>query len=344
MPRVCHLFVTCLLTTLLGLATLALPAGAVEPFDPDREADSLSHEALAERLGPAPAPARPYRLGAVMKFFGNQYWVLLADGMRRRAEELGLKLEARAALRENDPEGQAAVMRQMLEADFDILLVSPQTDTNLLEAVAEAEERGIPVVNVNDAVMPEARHWVGPNQHQNGVAAAAFLRERLPAGAEVALIRGLPGVYAVKRRSQGFLDHLGGPAGAEGLRLVADVHGDWLLQRALAETRALLAAHPALSGLYCNNDIMALGAVEAVREAGRLGSVLVVGADGIAPAKASIRRGEMAATVDSAPETTGRLTVEVALRILEGQAVPRAVYSPQRLVHGGNVGPEKGSP
>lgn len=324
------------------LRTLPVAAVGGARFDPDHHPDACRAEELEQRLGPLPRPRGGLRLGAVLKYFGNPYWQLLAEGMDERARQLGVRLDIRAAASEDDQEGQRRTAMDLLDRGCDVLLVSPQTDLNLAPVVERARRAGVIVLNVNDAVLPDAEHWVGPNQRDNGVRVGRWLRERLPQGGTVALVRGLAGVYAVDQRSGGFLASLAGG----NLRVVADAHGDWELDRALTVAGGMLAQHPDLAAIYCNNDTMALGVAEAVRRAGAQGRVLVAGTDGIAEAHRAIADGRLAATVDSFPRLTGRWAVEVAVRLAAGQAVPRAVYTPQALIArtGGEVPPGAEAP
>ncbi len=70
--------------------------------------------------------------------------------------------------------------------------------------------------------------------------------------------------------------------------------------------------------------------VEAVKSAGRLGKTLVFGTDGINAAYDSIKKGELTGTVDSFPELTGEVAVEVAVRLLAGRNCPRWSPRPRR--------------
>jgi len=297
-------------------------------FDPDREVDSIPSDRLLERFGPLPRPAKALRFGAVMKFLGNHYWQLLADGMSAKALAMGATLDVRSAASEADEAGQLQNMQAMVDLGYDVIFVSPQTNTNLQPAVRAARAAGIWVINVDDSVLDDASHYVGPNQYENGVRVAKYLSERYPAGGDVALIRGVKNSYATQQRSQGFLDGLK----EKPYRVVADDYGDWDLQRALEVSTAIVRNQPRLIGIYCNNDIMAFGAVEAVKRAGHAGQILVVGTDGIGAAFESIRAGGLAGTVDTMPFKTGEIAVEVAIRLLAGQKVPRVVYSPQDIV------------
>ena len=82
---------------------------------------------------------------------------------------------------------------------------------------------------------------------------------------------------------------------------------------------------------------MALGVVEAVKAAGLQDKIAVFGTDGVSDAYAAIRAGDLTGTVDSFPVLTGEIALEVALRLLAGQDLPRVVATPQALITKDNV-------
>jgi ribose transport system substrate-binding protein len=304
-----------------------------EPFSTDDAADSLEYTELEAALGPVPDVAGDVTIGSIMKYLGNQYWIALAEGQSDRAAKYGVTVDVQAASSESDQVGQLNAAETMLQNDYTALLVSPQSDTNLCPAVEKGEAADVPVLNVNDAVLPGAKQWVGPNQIQNGISAAEYMIANLSAGAKVAVIEGQAGVYAAKQRTAGFTD----TATAGGLEVVASVPGDWDIAKARDAAATILQQYPDLAGFYANNDGMALGIAEAVNAAGLKGEVMVIGTDGIEDAYNAIRSGDLTATVDSYPYLTGQVSVDVALRILGGQTVPRAIYTPQALITAENV-------
>ena len=302
-------------------------------FSTDDAEDSAEYTELEASLGAVPEPAADIKIGSIMKFLGNQYWIALGEGQTQRAEKYGITVDVQAAASESDQIGQLNSAETMLQNDYSALLVSPQVDTNLCAAVEKAENGGIPVLNVNDAVLPGAQQWVGPNQSQNGITAAEYLIANLPAGAEVAVIEGQAGVYAAQQRTAGFTD-----TATEGeLEVVASVPGDWDVAKARDAAATIIQQYPDIAAFYANNDGMALGVAEAVKAAGLKGKILVIGTDGIEDAYAAIRAGDLTGTVDSYPYLTGQVSVDIALRILGGQDVPRAVYTPQALITSENV-------
>ena len=299
----------------------AAPAAGAR-FDPDNEKDSINWDKLTEKFGPMPKPSKTYKIGSIMKFMGNPYWKLLAKGMEEQAQKYGVTFEVQAAQSESDQAGQLANMETMIEKGYDALLISPQTDTNLIPAVEKARQAGVLVINVDDAVLEDAEHFIGPNQYDNGVNAAKYFIKMIPNGGKVAVIEGQAGVYAAKQRTKGFKEGLQGSK----FEVVASVPGDWDRQKSLDAAATILQQYPDLVGFYCNNDTMALGVVEAVKAANKLDKVLVIGTDGIGDAYDSIKAKEMTGTVDSFPELTGQVAVDVAIRLLEGQKIPRAVF------------------
>ena len=136
------------------------------------------------------------------------------------------------------------------------------------------------------------------------------------------------------QRTDGFKDTI-----TEGgkFEVVASVPGNWDRQMSYDAATNILQQHPDLVGFYANNDGMALGVVEAVKAAGLQDKVAVFGTDGISDAYASIRAGELTGTVDSFPVLTGEVAMEVALRLVAGQELPRVVATPQALITKDNV-------
>ena len=319
-------------------AWTALTAGAfaqdLPPLNSDTETDRIDWSALESTFGAVPQPAEGTQVGGVSKTLTNEYWRALGEGYQSEAEDYGVTVVYQAAQSEGDQLGQLSIAETLISQGFDALLFSPQTDANLQPAMETAKAAGIPVVNVNDAVISTAEHYVGNVQRDNGVRVAQWFLDNVPDGGKVAVIEGQAGVFAAGQRTGGFTDTI-----TEGgkFEVVASVPGNWDRQAAYDATTNILQQTPDLVGIYANNDGMALGVVEAVKAAGLDEQVRVFGTDGISDAYASIRAGELDGTVDSFPVLTGEVAMEVALRLLGGQDLPRVVATPQALVTQENV-------
>ena len=227
-----------------------------------------------------------------------------------------------------------SIAETLISQGFNALLFSPQTDANLIPAVEAAAAAGIAVLNVNDAVIPSATHYVGNVQKGNGVNVAQWFIDNRPDGGQVAVIEGQPGVYAAGQRTAGFTETI---TAAGNFEVVASVPANWSREEAFNAAATIMQQYPDLIGFYANNDGMALGVVEAVKAAGLQDKIAVFGTDGVSDAYAAIRAGDLTGTVDSFPVLTGEIALVVALRLLAGQDLPRVVATPQALITKDNV-------
>jgi ribose transport system substrate-binding protein len=309
-------------------------AQELAPLNSDTEKDRIDWSQLESKFGAMPKLPEGVKAGGVSKTLTNEYWRSLGDGYKKFGDKAGVTVAYQAAQSEGDQLGQLTIAEGMVTQGFNVLLLSPQTDANLQPVMEEAKAAKIPVVNVNDAVIPQAEHYVGNVQRDNGVRVAKWFIANKPEGGKVAIIEGQAGVFAAVQRTDGFKSTItqGGK-----FDVVASVPGNWDRQTSYDAATNILQQHPDLVGFYCNNDGMALGVVEAVKSANLLGKVSVFGTDGISDAYASIKAGELTGTVDSFPVLTGEVALETALRLVGGQALPRVVSTPQALITKDNL-------
>ncbi len=316
---------TMLAVLLLGSAGYAQAAA----LNPDTDPNRIDWSKLDSKFGPLPKPPVGTKVGGVVKTMINEYWRSLATGYRTEAKPVGVTVQAQGPQNEEDQLGQLSLAQNMLSQGYNALMLSPITDSNLQPVLEDARQQHIPVVDVDDAVFPDAEHFVGNVQGENGVRAAHWFIQHHPGGGKVAVIEGIAGSYAAKYRTAGFVDTVskGGK-----FTVVASVPGNWDRQKSYEAASTILNQHPDLIGFYCNNDGMALGVLEAVKSANALGKVAVIGTDGWTDALKSIRDGELTGTIDSFPDVTGEIAVDVAIRLIASQSLPRVVTTPQALI------------
>ena len=307
-------------------------------FNPDTEEDAMSIEEVREKFGDVTV-ASDIQLGAVEKSLSNEYWRTLQQGYEEAVDYINeqtganVKVEVDATTDESDETGQQTMVENMTNQGVDALVLSPISDSNLTAAVENAQDAKIPVYNVNDGVIATSDYYAGPNAYQNGQLAAEWISKQLGDKGQVAIVIGMAKAFAARERTSGFKDWI--EDNKSGLEIVAEQNADWDRQKAKDLAATWIQQNPDLKAIFCNNDDMALGVVEAVKEAEA--DILVVGVDGIGEAYDSIRAGELSATVDSFPYYTARVATECALRVLAGQEMPRVVATPQALIDSENV-------
>jgi ABC-type sugar transport system substrate-binding protein len=221
-------------------------------------------------------------------------------------------------------------------------LVSPITPLNLVPALAQASEQGIPVINVDEKVDPAAAADAGvtltsviaSDNRDAGARAAQYMIENLLDGGQVAIIEGKAGNQSGLDRKEGFEEAI---TAAGTFEIVASQPADWDGQRALDVTANILQANPDLVGIYAANDTMALGAVEAVRAAGKLDQVTILGTDAVPAALEAIQAGDLEGTVAQFPYDEAKIAVGLALLAIEGNPVEGFIPSPIELITADNV-------
>lgn len=327
---------------LLGLVIMVMVLAmmvqaADQGFNPD-EANGITFTQMRANLGAVPKPAGEVKLGAVAKAFENEYWRTLKQGMEIGAQKMQAKgfkvtIDVKSAQGEGDEQGQLAIVQDMVNKKYTALLLSPISDANLNPGVEEAMKANIPVINVNDGLIAIAPHFVGPRAIQNGESAAEWIAKKINKKGKVAIVIGMPKAFAARQRTTGFENWM--KANAPKVQIVEKQNADWDREKAKELADIWIKKHPDLKAIFCNNDTMALGVVEAVKASGK--KILVVGVDGIGEAYNSIRKGELSATIDSFPKFKGQIAVECAIRLLGGQKLPRVVWTPQALIDSTNV-------
>jgi ribose transport system substrate-binding protein len=324
-----------------GVSAVALLTGSVAAHAagscsayPTGTAPTIDSTALDAKFGAVPKPGRSLQFAYVTKTLINEFWQDVAASARDEASKYGIRLEVQAAKDESSMVEQLNLAQTMVSQKPDALLLSPQSDSNLVPVIDAARAANIPTVIIDDARTPGASSYIGTDQVKIGAEAATFLHEANPGGGNIAQIEGAAGSPNARLRMKGFKQQL---AQYPNLHLVASQSGNWDRLTSLTATSNILRQHPDIVGIYANNDGMALGVFEAVRNAGMTAKIAVVGTDGIREAKRSIADGEMRATVAEFPLQEGRLGVDVALRLLNCQPLPPWIVSPNVVLKKDNV-------
>jgi ribose transport system substrate-binding protein len=314
----------------------AVFAKAEEPCSayPTGTAEKVQSTDLEKTFGPVPAPKKALHFAYVTKTLINEFWQDVAAGIKTEAAKYNIRVDVQAPKDESSLVEQLNLAQTLAAQKLDALLISPQSDSNLVPAIQAAKKLNIPTVIIDDARTEGASTYVGTDQVAIGASAAEFLHQLYPNGGKIAQIEGQAGSPNARKRIQGFTETV---KKYSNLQLVASQPGNWDRMTALNVTANILRQHPDLVGIYANNDGMALGVVEAVKNAGKLKQVAVVGTDGIREAKRSVAAGELRATVAEFPYDEGVLGVQAALRLLGCQAIPPWVVSPQAVITAENV-------
>jgi ABC-type sugar transport system substrate-binding protein len=283
---------------------------------------------------------RGVRLAAVIKGLDNPFFVTMRTGLVATARRDNARLRVSAAPTGlQDTAGQASELESLAAGDPSCYVVNPINPTNLVGALARVADDA-PIVNVDSVIGEDAAKavgvkittYIGTDNRAGGRLGADAMAALVNRGATVAVITGIPGDVGSGLRADGFKH---GNRGR--FDVVATIAADFEREKARLAAADLLRADPRIDGFFAVNDLMALGAADAVKAAGRQGEVKVVGFDGIPQAVAAVGRGSLSATVAQYPYTMGQLSIEACLAALRGDPVPVNVDAPVQVVTSENV-------
>lgn len=254
-------------------------------------------------------------------------------GARSAAARFGLQIRHSAPQTPDDVEQQCALVRQAIEAKPAAIVLLPAHATGVNEVVREVNEAGIPLfLFVSE---PTAGRWlsfVATDSEQMAFELAMHLLPGLAADAKVAIIDGHPGSITTPQRHRGFVRAL---ARFPRMQLVDAVSGQYQHAPGREAAHELLRRHARLDAMLVANDLMAMGALEALQETGRQASVVSI--NGTPDAIAAVRSGRLVATASFNTHRFGCLALEAVGRHLRGEAVPRQIMLPADIIDSDNA-------
>ncbi|HCL52646.1 MAG TPA: LacI family transcriptional regulator, partial [Pseudomonas sp.] len=203
------------------------------------------------------------------------------------------------------------------------LVIAPADSKALVSAVKKAMDQGVVVINIDNRLDSELLKskgisvpFVGPDNRKGARLVGEYLaKEKLKAGDQVGIIEGVPTTTNAQQRTAGFKDAMD----AAQIKIVSTQSGNWEIDKGNAVAASMLNEYPELKALLAGNDSMALGAVSAVRAAGKAGQVQVVGYDNINAIKPMIADGRVLATLDQAASQQAVFGIQAALKMVKGE-------------------------
>jgi ribose transport system substrate-binding protein len=266
------------------------------------------------------------RIAMVLKTLNNPFFIDMQRGAEDAARRLNVDLTVQAAERETDVEKQMQIIENLVETGVNALAIAPSGSKEVVAAVAKANAANIPVVIVDDKVDAQAAkdagvHWeayVGSDNVEGGRIAGRYLTQLTNGNANVALLEGIPGHQTGDARLKGFKEAI---QSSPGIRIVASQTANWERDQGFNVFQNMLQAHPDIDAVFACNDMMALGAVEAIRAAGKTGKIHVIGFDAIDDARKAIAAGTMDGSVAQFPSEMGRIAIENAVKLIHHEPV-----------------------
>ncbi|MBN3835146.1 sugar ABC transporter substrate-binding protein [Burkholderia sp. Ac-20344] len=268
----------------------------------------------------AQSAAKP-KVALVMKSLANEFFLTMETGAKEYQKHNAnqFDLVTNGIKDETDTANQIRIVEQMIVSKVDAIVLAPADSKALVPVVKKAVDAGIVVVNIDNRLDPDVLKsknlnvpFVGPDNRKGARKIGDYLAKRLKAGDQVGIVEGVSTTTNAQQRTAGFDDAMK----AGGMKVVSVQSGEWEIDKGNAVAAAMLNEYPNLKALLCGNDNMAIGAVSAVRAAGKQGKVLVVGYDNINAIKPMLKDGRVLATADQYAAKQAVFGIDTALKAI----------------------------
>jgi ribose transport system substrate-binding protein len=207
----------------------------------------------------------------------------------------------------------------MIQRKVDLIIINPTDSDAIASSVEEANKASIPVITVDRGSNGgNVLLHIASDNIAGGAMAAEFIAEKLNQKGKVIELVGIPGTSAARDRGAGFEQAI---SKYKDIKIVAKQTANFNRAEGLVVMENLLQSNPDVNAVFAQNDEMALGAIEALKSAGKLKDVIVVGFDAVPDAIKSVQNKEMAATIAQQPEKMGELAVTKAVEYLNTKTV-----------------------
>ncbi|HET6955208.1 MAG TPA: substrate-binding domain-containing protein [Vicinamibacterales bacterium] len=297
---------------------------------------AVAASASCNREAPAATGGKP-TVALVLKTLNHPFFVDMRRGAQEAADRLGVNLQVQAAEREIDVEKQMQIVENMIQTGIQALVITPSGSREIVSALVKAKNAKVPIVIVDTRVDAKAaadagvktETFVGSDNYAGGKLAGDYLVKVTGGKAHVGILEGIPGHETGDSRLRGFRDAV---KDAAGVTIVASQPANWERDQGFNVFQNMLQAHPDIDSVFACSDLMALGAVEAIRAAGKTGTIKVIGFDALDDAKKAIAAGTMEASVAQFPSEMGKAAVESAVKVIRGETLPADINVKLALV------------
>lgn len=273
-----------------------------------------------------PKPARSYTIGVLVPQLTNPHFLAQAYGYSDEAERLGARVILHDAGGYQFVDKQIAQMEDLIASKVDAICLVATSGPGTVPVVDRAVAAGIPVINVNVMTSNEkVAIRVRSDDQVIGQSMGEFLQKNLKKG-NVVMQSGVAGASAFEIRAKAFREYI--TKNAPEIKILGERHSLNTPDNGLKNMEDFLQTFPQIDAVYNSADFVAIGAVQALKAAGKAGKVMVVTADFQPDTERLVREGVITQAVVQQPVTMGRWAVRAAVNILEKRETPKMLFTP----------------
>ncbi len=284
------------------------------------------------------AAAHAVTVGVSMALFDDNFLTAVRASMKERAEQLSVAVQFEDA--QNDIGRQLNQIQNFIAQHVDAIVVNP-VDTDATPRMTHlVVGAGIPLVYVNrmpaDRQLPPRVSFVGSDETQSGTLEMAEVCRLLGGKGDIVVLMGELTNQSARQRTKDVEDVIARPE-CRGIHVLDRQAANWKRTEAADLVTNWLSAGLRPAAVVANDDEMAIGAIQALKQARLLSSTIVAGIDATPDALAAMKAGELRVTVFQNAPAQGRGAIETAVRLARHEAAPPFVWVPFELVTRDNL-------
>lgn len=257
------------------------------------------------------------------------------DGAKMMADALGIELFG--YISDLKPDRELAAVEDAITQKVDGIVLVSISQTSIESSVNTANEADVPIMMLFGYSEELKDKMVGSVQADgkiSGRTIGKWVAQNVPSG-KVACIMGMPGRGDAEMYRDAFVSEV---KKNPKLQYVGDLPGDWNRQKAFNQMQNLITSYPDLKACFVQNEDMALGAINALKEAGKDKQVAIVSQNGAPYGLESIAAGGIKATVGWSPSQEGQLALRVLVEYIKGNKdQPKLTITPMTVITKANI-------
>ncbi len=280
----------------------------------------------AVAAGAQDAADEEYHVALILKSLSNPAIWNIADAAEVEAEKMGVQITVLSSYGFSALEDQIKQVEDMIQRQVDLIGIQPVDEMGVIPVIEDANLAGIPVITVDTgADGGEIVTYIATDNYAAGIQAGEWMVRMLEGSGKVAMIEGTPGSMQGRQRMEGFHEIINAHPD---MNLAVSIPANFERARGMNVMEDILSAHPDLDGVFCANDEMALGALEALRQRDMVGEVVLLGMNGSWDALEATMIGDMQGTVVQFSRLHGTEFIRVAVSYLSGVRTEWPDYMP----------------
>lgn len=238
---------------------------------------------------------------------------------------------------EGDVNKEIANIESMITRGADAIIVSSLSGNAIYPAYEQVAEAGIPLIIAASGVPEDDSipytSFVATDEVVMGETAAKYVADLIDETGNIVILRGVVESTNSALRDKGFMPEI---EKYENINIVANQSAEWLRLTAMQVMTNILQANDDIDVVYSENDEMALGAMEAINDAGRSEEMVIVSMDGQPDAMEEIKKGGMfKMTIFNESDTA--VALETAIAAANGEKVEKRIYLDAPVIDINNV-------